>query len=66
MQQQNTPNPTYAPLTPPAEPTPTESSPTEPGRRSGHHWLMWLMCVPMLLLVGTLITTGSPQWAACS
>lgn len=25
MQQQNTPNPTYAPLTPPAEPTPTES-----------------------------------------
>lgn len=58
MQQQNTPNPTYAPLTPPAEPTSTESSPTEPGRRSGHHWLMWLMCVPMLLLVGTLITTG--------
>ena len=55
MQQQNTPNPTYAPLTPPAEPTPTESSPTEPGRRSGHHWLMWLMCVPMLLIVGTLI-----------
>lgn len=58
MQQQNTPNPTYAPLTPPAEPTPTESSPTEPGRRSGHHWLMWLMCVPMLLLVGALIATG--------
>ena len=58
MQQQNTPNPTYAPLTPPAEPTTTESSPTEPGRRSGHHWLMWLMCVPMLLIVGTLIATG--------
>lgn len=58
MQQQNTPNPNDAPFTPPADPSRAESSPTEPGRRSGHHWLMWLMCVPMLLLVGTLITTG--------
>ena len=53
MQHQNTPNPTYAPLTPPTEPAPTEAA-----RRRGHHWLMWLMCVPMLLIVGTLIATG--------
>ena len=53
MQQQNTPNPTYAPVSPPTEPAPTEAA-----RRRGHHWLMWLMCVPMLLIVGTLIATG--------
>ena len=23
-----------------------------------HHWLMWLMCLPMVLLVGVLIATG--------
>ena len=53
MQQQNTPNPTYAPVSPPTEPAPTEAA-----RRRGHHWLMWLMYVPMLLLVGALIATG--------
>lgn len=53
MQHQNTPNPTYAPVSPPTEPAPTEAA-----RRRGHHWLMWLMCVPMLLLVGALIATG--------
>ncbi len=53
MQHQNTPNPTYAPVSPPTEPAPTEAA-----RRRGHHWLMWLMCVPMLLIVGTLIATG--------
>ena len=53
MQQQNTPNPTYAPVSPPTEPAPTEAA-----RRRGHHWLMWLMCVPMLLIVGTLIATS--------
>lgn len=53
MQQQNTPNPTYAPVSPPTEPAPTEAA-----RRRGHHWLMWLMCVPMLVVIGMLIAAG--------
>ena len=26
--------------------------------RARHHWRMWLMCLPMVLLVGALIATG--------
>ena len=29
-----------------------------PPARHSHGWLMWLMCLPMLILVGALIITG--------
>ena len=39
--------------------TPHHEHPAQaPHGHGGHAWAMWLMCVPMLLLVGTLITTG--------
>lgn len=30
--------------------------------RHSHGWLMWLMCLPMLALVGVLIATGALGW----
>lgn len=45
----------YAPFTtptPPVDPAPA------PQHTSGHHRLMWLMCVPMVVVVAVLIATG--------
>lgn len=56
--QERPPADQYAAFTPPPAPanelTPSHS-PT-PGHSRG--WLMWLMCLPMLILVGALIATG--------
>ena len=42
--------------------TPTNTPPPKTPRAHAHHgarqhWLMWLMCLPMVLLVGALIAT---------
>ena len=43
-------------------PTNTPAAEDTQGPHAHHgardHWLMWLMCLPMVLLVGALIATG--------
>ncbi|WP_145968820.1 hypothetical protein [Ornithinimicrobium sufpigmenti] len=41
------------------EPPPVLPSPDHAGQGYQHGQLMWLMCVPMLALVGVLIATGA-------
>lgn len=39
---------------------PQHEHPTETARGHGAHgWVMWLMCLPMLVIVGLLILSGS-------
>ena len=41
-------------------PPPLPLPPTDrPRQRHQHGWLMWLMCLPMLALVGVLLLTGA-------
>ena len=40
--------------------TPHHEHPAQaPHGHGGHAWAMWLMCLPMLLIVGLLILTGT-------
>lgn len=50
----------------PASPGPEDQPPPlprlatdRPRQRHQHTWLMWLMCLPMLALVGILLLTGA-------
>ncbi len=68
MNQPNTsPHPTgsqdAAVDTPPqdARPTPLPQPAGQPAQHHGHGhgWMMWLMCLPMVLIVGYLLITGA-------
>jgi hypothetical protein len=48
----------YADFTSHEPAAPTERPATHQHGR-GHGWLMWLMCLPMLALIGVLIATGT-------
>lgn len=37
---------------------PAGSEAPPPPNRKSRHWLMWLMCLPMVMLVGALVVTG--------
>ena len=49
----------------PQDATPSPTTPPKPAGEQpqhhghGHGWLMWLMCLPMLLIVGYLLLTGA-------
>ena len=44
--------------TPTSTSAPEDTQPPRTNHGARHHWLMWLMCLPMVLLVGVLIATG--------
>ena len=45
--------------------TPHHEHPAQAPHGHGRHaWAMWLMCVPMLLIVGLLILSGSAGFGA--
>ena len=54
----NPPDHHYADFTSHEPAAPTERPVTHQHGR-GHGWLMWLMCLPMLALIGVLIATGT-------
>ena len=56
MATRHSPSNDYAQFTQPTQ-TPTPETPA-PSRGHGHGWLMWLMCLPMLVVIGMLIATG--------
>ncbi len=49
----------------PQDASPGPASPPKPAGQQpqhhghGHGWLMWLMCLPMVLIVGYLLLTGA-------
>ena len=56
MATRHSPSNDYAQFTQPTQ-TPTPETPA-PSPGHGHGWLMWLMCVPMLVVIGMLIAAG--------
>lgn len=56
MATRHSPSNDYAQFTQPTQ-IPTPETPAS-NRGHGHGWLMWLMCVPMLVVIGMLIAAG--------
>jgi predicted lipid-binding transport protein (Tim44 family) len=50
---------TQAQDTHPAPASPTDAPEQHPPHERGHNWMMWSMCVPMLVIIGALIATGA-------
>lgn len=50
------PTPQDAPTT---VPSPAGQPAQHHGHGHGHGWMMWLMCLPMVLIVGYLLITGA-------
>ena len=51
--------------TPTSTSAPEDTQPPRTNHGARHHWLMWLMCLPMVLLVGVLIATGRLGLGGC-
>ncbi len=58
-QQRSTDTDPYAHFSPPATPTPESRPQASTNIFQRHGWLMWLMCLPMLIVVAALMAAGT-------